>query len=418
MEYIQKTNERNLSKLSQLIDKYLIPQELEKKKNAEVSTPHALRQEMLDKIPVEFWATPKKVFEPCSGKGGFVIDIVDRFMVGLSNLITDEKERYRVIVEECLYFSDINPTNIYICSLLLDPRGEYKLNVNEGNTLELDIKSKWNIAGFDAVIGNPPYNDNSGNKGKGHSLWIEFVKKSLNMWLIPNGYLVYVHPAVWRQIEHPCLNMIKNKQLLYLEIHNVEDGQKIFRCATRYDWYILHNTQCNNSTIIKDESGKISNIDLREWSFIPNMLFDELNILINDINKLDVWRYRSLYGTENKKLVSKIKDDKFIYPLVYTINKKNVLSLRYTNNNTKGQFNMSKFIFSNGAGFYCDYDGKYGLTEWAYCIYDVNENLPFIERAFRSSKFNTIKNAIHLDSSSYNIKVMKLFKKDFWRDFI
>ena len=40
---------------SKLIDKYFIPQELEKKSNAEVSTPFKLRQEMLDKIPVEFW---------------------------------------------------------------------------------------------------------------------------------------------------------------------------------------------------------------------------------------------------------------------------------------------------------------------------------------------------------------------------
>ena len=48
-------NIKNNRELSNLIDKYLIPQELEKKSNAEVSTPFKLRQEMLDKIPVEFW---------------------------------------------------------------------------------------------------------------------------------------------------------------------------------------------------------------------------------------------------------------------------------------------------------------------------------------------------------------------------
>ena len=47
-------NIKNNRELSNLIDKYLIPQELEKKSNAEVSTPFKLRQEMLDKIPVEF----------------------------------------------------------------------------------------------------------------------------------------------------------------------------------------------------------------------------------------------------------------------------------------------------------------------------------------------------------------------------
>jgi hypothetical protein len=59
--------------LSKLIDEHLVPHETEKKSNAEVSTPHTLRQEMLDKIPGDFWTSPKKVFEPCSGKGGFLL---------------------------------------------------------------------------------------------------------------------------------------------------------------------------------------------------------------------------------------------------------------------------------------------------------------------------------------------------------
>jgi hypothetical protein len=59
----------NSNELSQLIDKYLIPQELEKKTNTEVSTPYKLRNEMLDKIPNEFWTKSHKVFEPCAGKG-------------------------------------------------------------------------------------------------------------------------------------------------------------------------------------------------------------------------------------------------------------------------------------------------------------------------------------------------------------
>ena len=168
-------NVNNSKQLSELIDKYLVPQELEKKSNAEVSTPFRLRQEMLDKIPVEFWTSKKKVFEPCSGKGGFILDIIDRFMSGLSHNIPDEKERYKTIVEECLYFSDINPTNIFICKLLIDPYNQYKLNYNEGNTLELDIKEKWNIEGFDAVVGNPPYNS-SGDTGTGNTIWQDFTK--------------------------------------------------------------------------------------------------------------------------------------------------------------------------------------------------------------------------------------------------
>ena len=48
-----------LRELSKLVDTYLVPQELEKKKNAEVSTPFCLRQEMLDVIPSDFWTQPQ-----------------------------------------------------------------------------------------------------------------------------------------------------------------------------------------------------------------------------------------------------------------------------------------------------------------------------------------------------------------------
>ena len=94
------------------------------------------------------------------------------------------------------------------------------------------------------------------------------------------------------------------------------------------------------------------------------------------------------------------------------------LGLIYSNTDKKGHYGLSKFIFSNGAGFLCDKDGLYGLSQWSYCIYDDKDNLDNIEKAFRSKKFNDIKKAIHLDSCSYNIKVMKLFKKDFYKEFI
>ena len=412
-------NINNSKQLSKLIDKYLIPQELEKKKNAEVSTPFKLRQEMLDKIPIKFWTSTKKVFEPCAGKGGFIVDIIDRFMNGLKKVIPDEKKRYKKIVEQCLYFSDINPTNIFICKLLIDPYNEYKLNYNEGNTLELDIKEKWNINGFDAVIGNPPYNNNRGNKGKGHTLWDKFTLVSINTWLKLNGYLVYVHPRTWRQINHKILKIFKKYQLHYLEIHNVEDGIKTFKCSTTYDWYILEKKEKYKNTKIKDEENKINNIDINNWSFIPNKMFDKIQKIteINNNNTLDVNYYRSNYGAD-KKWVSKIKNDEFKYPVVYTINKSNVLSLRYSNTNKNDMFNKSKFIFSNGAGFYCDKKGEYGLTQWSYCIYDNKDILQNIEKAFRSNEFKKIIESIKLDSSNYNINVMKLFKKDFWKEFI
>ena len=58
-------------KLRNYIEKHFVPTAEEKKQNAEVPTPVKLVDEMLDKIPADFWTRPQKVFEPCCGKGNF-----------------------------------------------------------------------------------------------------------------------------------------------------------------------------------------------------------------------------------------------------------------------------------------------------------------------------------------------------------
>ena len=59
-------------------------------------------------------------------------------------------------MDDYFYFSYIN---IFTCRFyLIDTYNEYKLNYNEGNTLELDIQDKWNMEVIDVVIGNTYYN--------------------------------------------------------------------------------------------------------------------------------------------------------------------------------------------------------------------------------------------------------------------
>lgn len=137
-------NSQTLETLSRKSDT-IIPTQNERKSNAEVSTPYELRNEMLDKIPKEFWTTPKKVFEPCCGKGGFVIDVIRRFMDGLKEYEPNEEFRYKLIVEKCLYFADINRYNVELCCSMINPDGKYDLNYHIGNTLELDINNKWGL---------------------------------------------------------------------------------------------------------------------------------------------------------------------------------------------------------------------------------------------------------------------------------
>ena len=380
---------------------------------------------MLDKIPVDFWTTPKKVFEPCSGKGGFVIDIVGRFMNGLNDLIPNDKLRYKKIVEECLYFSDINPTNIFICKLLVDPFDEYKLNYNEGNTLELNIKDKWNLEGFDAVIGNPPYNA-SGNTGTGNTIWQHFTKKSIN-WLNKNGLLLFVHPCGWRKPNTKRGKfyglfdlMTKQNQMLYLSIHNIKDGMKTFKCGTRYDWYLLEKKEKYKNTIVNDEKNKIIEIDMKEFNWLPNsnlILTKKLLSVNNNCNILCDFSYSRL----NKKIVSKTKNNIFKYPLIYLTPKKGVRYM-YSNCNNKGHYNISKIIIGetgvdNAVNDYC---GNYGMTQDSFgIIINSKEEGINIMNAIKTEKFkNYLKESCLWSNFRIDYRLFKSFKKDFYKEFI
>ena len=423
-------NIKNNRELSMLIDKYLIPQELEKKSNAEVSTPFKLRQEMLGKIPVEFWTSIKKVFEPCAGKGGFIVDIIDRFIDGLEKTIPDEKERYRTIVEECLYFSDINSTNIFICKLLIDPYNEYKLNYNEGNTLELDIKEKWDIDGFDSVIGNPPYQPPSNNKKGGKSIWDEFVKYSLNI-LKEKGLLLYVHPALWRKPENKMRDIMFNKQIHYLSIHNKIEGGKVFGATTRYDSYLMENIEPYKKSIVHFEDKKTYEININnDLPFIPNFGWSVFEKILNKLNNNGIDVIGDSDCHTMRSYVSKTPKEGFDYKLLNSISNTKGKTYCYSSKPHKCQTNK-KVIFSNGETIVPFYDSVgLGVTQGGlYILVNTDEigekmvnylNTRIIKFIVKSTKwsnfetnkqiFNYIPNIVNEIDNINNENIYKYFE--------
>jgi hypothetical protein len=311
-----------------------------------------------------------------------------------------------------LYGVELQAKNLLITLQRLDKNEKYKLNISHNSALKFDY---WDEK-FDIIIGNPPYQDNSGNKGTGHTLWDKFVTLAINALLKPNGYLCYVHPSVWRQPNHPMLDVIKSKQLLYLEIHDVSDGQKVFKASTRYDWYVLKNSPCIERTKIKGQDGEIVLENLNKWDFIPNAMFKEIKSIIAKDNeeKIDIVHSYSAYETR-KKWVSKVEKDGFINPIVYSTKKGDIPILWWSSKNDNGHFGVPKVILSNGVGIVIDRDGEYGLTEWARGIAEKPENLDALKDYLESDKFDRLRSSIQIDSSNFNIKVACKFKKDFWK---
>lgn len=348
-------NINNYRELSKAIDTYLIPKELEKKNNAEVSTPYKLRQEMLDKIPEEFWKTPKKVFEPCAGKGGFVIDIIDRFMIGLKDAIPDENERHKTIVEKCLYFSDINPTNIFICKLLVDPYNQYKLNYNEGDTLELDIKEKWGINGFDAVIGNPPYE--AQNASGDNKLYLEFTKYSINI-LYEKCILLFITPTT---IIDYIIKMDKNRNYLDkfydIEYIALNTPEKYFTVNSTFTYFMLKKQDYTNNTIIEHYGG-IDKISLTRGMELPKRPTEsDLNIIKKITSKENYYNIKKCKFSNStqrirkqhisKNIVSVNKTVTHKYKIYDTINKTNPEGKFYYYDKLDNDVGKKRIVLSN-----------------------------------------------------------------------
>ena len=155
-------------------------------------------------------------------------------------------------------------------------------------------------------------------------------------------------------------------------------------------------------------------------NFIPNYNFDLIDRMTQGNETVDMLYSRSDYASD-KKWTAKTKDVEHKYPVVYSVNRKHEAKFIWSSNNIReGHYNKSKVIFGSGAtGFIVDDTGEYACSEWCTGIIDEVDNLENIKKALDSSKFkNQIVKATSVSKAEINRKVLKKFKKDFWREFI
>lgn len=371
----------------------------EKLNNGEITTPYILRQDMLNLIPLSFWqvSRPIKIFEPCVGKGGFIVDIYNK-LIQHSYLTKQE------ILMECLYFADINENNIFLAKKLLDPNDEYILNSYVGDTLKMAFDFN-----FDAVISNPPYNAVVNNKKL--ILWYHFTRISLKKWLKPNGLLLSVHPSGWRKPDLEKSNnmyknlfklMTKKNTMLNLVIRGEQDGKKMFKCGVKYDYYLIkkQENKDNTHTLINDSNYINHNLNLKKYNWLPNCNFKEVFKIFVLTSKST--HYEILRNTDYRPTAKMTENEEYKYKLIYSINKSGVKYM-YSNDNTKGLFGISKIIFGDTRTFndvIIDMDGIYSTTERTTAI-----------------KINTYEEGLKLKNFLLSDKFKEILKSCMWGNF-
>tara|TARA_B110001469_G_scaffold114453_1_gene118373 strand:- start:462 stop:1787 length:1326 start_codon:yes stop_codon:yes gene_type:complete len=362
--------------------------------------------------------------DPSSGIGNFMIIIYYKLMDGLNSIIPDEEERHNHILNNMLYFSELSKDNVEETISIFN----HDININNGNSLELNIYGKWNIEKMDIVIGNPPFNEKR-NKTGNNNKWSEFITYYFPI-INDSGYMCYITPPSWMSPACKYKDIFYDNNLVYL---NVNECRKYFEhVASQFTIFIINkNLNKEKTEIICKYKNSIynSNILLNNIKYIPLLSNkDTFNIINkfynNNLEKISFKTSCQLHNSIKKLYLSDINDKEFIYPVKHLINKIRYSSIKHDLSD------KNKILMNLSSSLKPTYDdGKYGITQaqlyyltndetyvnilksdvytfifkisrWAgFNIKQVFENIPYIKHRKNTNlykKFNLNENEIKL----------------------
>ena len=375
--------------LLELIDSCLKPKQKEKQENGEVFTPMCLVFEMLDNLDKHyikehgrsiFTELTFKWFDPASGMGNFPVAVYLKLMEGLKPQIPNDEERKKHIIENMLYMSELNKKNVFICHQIFNVNNQYKLNLYEGDTLELNVVSEWEVAlnSFDVILGNPPYNkggirSHTGKQlgDKNETIWTKFIEKSFE-WLKPDGFLVFINPLSWLKKSHSLHNEMLEKHIVWLKLWDNSQSKGMINADIPISLYILQNKKntTNKKTeitsILKRRNLTTTSIEYLNPKYsIPlafHSIFNKLVGFIETRNLQLEYKTKTIKssGTKAKIPTEYTLEDMWAVD-TYTI-KEGLMVKKATEQHPDA--NKRKLIISNKASFtgaFID-EGKLGLT--------------------------------------------------------
>ena len=258
--------------LLELINECLKPKEIEKKKFGEVFTPMSfINNDMLADLEAYYNKQyNKNIFEDetlkwgdtTTGMGNFPIAIYYKLMDGLKKKIPNEKDRKKHILEKMLFMAEYNKKNCFIVKQIFNMNNEFKLNLYEGDSLQLDIQKEFGITKFDIVIGNPPYNEELKSSGA-TALYNKFVE----YYIEKCDLLCFVIPSRWfsggKGLDSFRKNMLERTDIVYIK--HFDDACEIFGNSVDIKGgvnYFLKDTNHNGDCKLNGSITKLNKYDV------------------------------------------------------------------------------------------------------------------------------------------------------------
>ena len=376
----------------------------------EIFTPFKLINDMFNMIPIEYFKDEnKKWLDAGAGTGYFSIVLYWKLYDNLEYKINNNEERHEHIIKNMIFLSEINKINIkHLIHLFGDDAniisGDFLLHKNE----------------YDFIIGNPPYNsqgmkkvptNNKLNKKKdGKTIWIPFIKHSLDL-LKDKGSLLVIIPSIWMKPDRAKMyNLLTSYKIHKLKCYNNTETNKIFngyaQTPTCYFW--LEKKPTDNSISLYDK-------DLKSYIDYPLTIDKPIPVYGSSvIYKLSKFLSNNNYINVNKTSIpyknvsiQNELDKKHTYKNVRTcilngLNPK--LIINYSDKPLK-YYNKKKIILSHKMyGFpYLDLDGIYGISNSDnFVILSENNN-----ELIKLHQFLSTKTALYLfECTRYRMKFL------------
>ena len=402
--------------LLELIDSCLKPKQKEKQDSGEVFTPMCLVSEMLDNLDKHYFkehgrsifTEPSfKWFDPASGMGTFPVAVYLKLIEGLKTQIPNDEDRKKHIIENMLYMSEINKKNVFITHQIFNMNNQYKLNLYEGDTLELDIVSVWTLAvnSFDVILGNPPYNkggirSHTGKQlgDKNETIWPKFIEKSFE-WLKPDGFLTFINPLSWLKKSHSLHNDMLEKHIIWLKLWDNSQSKAMIHADIPISLYILQNTlnttnkKTEITSILKRRNLITSSTEYLNLKYSIPLAFH--NIFVKLVNFIETRNLQLEYKTKTIKS----SGTKAKIPTEYTLEdmwavdtyiiKEGLMVKKAIEQHPDA--NKRKLIISNKASFtgaFID-EGKLSLTG-NHKFYILGDNLELVKKMLDYKIINII----------------------------
>ena len=320
------------------------------KTSNDVPTPIDCVEEMVSKIPEDFWSRKDiKILDPCCGFGNFPLVIYFK-------LLKHHSKKY--ILENILYFNEINEDRVNALQSVFN----CKINVYNEDFLEFNTELK-----FDLIVANPPYAKllpNGKRASKNHNLIGAFIRKSLEM-LNPSGMLLYITPDNWMSFadRNTLIGELTSLQIWYINIHTAKKYFK--KIGSSFVWYLIENKPFYKNIEIegiwKNKTYK-SSVKSEKRKFIPlcyNAVIQSIlhkTIDNTELRKFEVQTTSDLHKYTKKKFISSTRDDTFKYKLIHTP-KQTVWSSR------PHKFQEGYKVFISTTSYYSTFVDNCGMTQ-------------------------------------------------------